>query len=66
MEFGFGKIKIISCHGSSMWYENKVGQILPLVRRASFTSDVYWCQEDAGFLNIVKKIDAEIVDEKEN
>lgn len=42
-----------------MWYASKVGQTVPFVRE---TNDGYWSREDAGYLNIVRKTDAEIVE----
>lgn len=42
-----------------MWYAAKVGQIVPFVRE---THDGYWSREDAGYINIVRKTDAEIIE----
>lgn len=47
-------LKIIKCSEPHMWYANKVGMTLPLVRE----DDYYWAREDAGYINIILKKDA--------
>lgn len=54
-------LKIIKCSDSLMWYSNLVGQVVPYVREYS---DCYMSREPAGYLNIVKLEDAEIIDEE--
>ena len=52
-------LKIINCSDSMMWYRKKVGQLVPLVE---VYSDCYMSREPAGYKNIVKLEDAEIVE----
>lgn len=54
-------LKILKCSDSLMWYNNLVGQTVPYIREYS---DCYMSREPAGFLNIVKLEDAEIIDEE--
>ncbi len=56
------KIKIIDCSDSLMWYRDKVGELVEFVRE---DKDFLWSREDAGYLNIVKKQDGQIVDDSE-
>jgi hypothetical protein len=56
-------LKIIKCSDSLMWYREKVGQIVPLVR---VHGDCYMSREPAGYLNIVSLNDAEIVEVHED
>lgn len=46
-----------------MWYIDKVGQELNVVR---VDQEYFWCREDLGYLNIVHRCDAEIVNEGDN
>jgi len=50
---------IKSCHDSLMWYRDKVGEYVPYLRTCE---DCYMSREPAGFSNIVKLEDAEIVE----
>jgi hypothetical protein len=52
-------IKIIKCSDPLMWYREKVGDTVVLVREYE---DCYMSREPAGYLNIVKLEDAEIVE----
>ena len=52
-------IKIIKCSDPLMWYREKVGDTVQLVREYE---DCYMSREPAGYLNIVKLEDAEIVE----
>lgn len=54
-------LKILKCSDSLMWYNNLIGQIVPYVREYH---DCYMSREPAGFLNIVKLQDAEIIYEE--
>jgi hypothetical protein len=54
-------LKIIKCSDSLMWYNKLVGQVVPYVREYD---DCYMSREPAGYLNIVKLEDAEIIDEE--
>jgi hypothetical protein len=52
------KLRITGCSDSSMWYAGMVGQVVELLgadRRE------YLSREPAGYVNIVKKSDAEVV-----
>lgn len=53
-------LKIIKCDDPQMWYSNLVGDYLPLLRE---DGDGYWSREPAGYLNIVRREDAEVIDE---
>lgn len=55
-------LKIISCSDSMMWYRNKVGEVVTLAKPEHADPDIYWSREPAGYLNIVKKRDAEVVE----
>jgi len=50
---------IEQCPDSLMWYSDKVGETVPLVREET---ECYWSREDAGFLNRVEKEDAKIIE----
>ena len=49
------RLLITQCSDSMMWYANKIGQEVDFIREES---DCYISREDAGFVNIVKKCDA--------
>lgn len=55
-------LKIIKCSDSMMWYRDKVGEVVPLAKHEYADSDIYWSREPAGYLNIVKKQDAKVID----
>lgn len=57
-------IKITKCSDNLLWYRNKIGQAVELVRE---DSQYYWSREDGklpigGHLNIIHKCDAYIID----
>lgn len=52
------ELKITGCKDSSMWYAGLVGQRVPFLRE---DLDCYLSREPAGYVNIVKKADAELV-----
>lgn len=52
-------LKIIDCSDPMMWYRNKIGHIVPLVK---VHDDCYMSREPAGYLNIVKFEDAKIIE----
>jgi len=58
-------LKIISCSDSMMWYRNKVGEVVTLAKPEHADPDIYWSREPAGYLNIVKKRDAEVIEVSE-
>ena len=53
-------LKIISCCDSKMWYAEHVGDIVPLLR--IYSDGEFLSREPAGYSNIIRKGDAEIVD----
>ena len=55
-------LKIINCNDPMMWYSNLIGQTVTLARHPDSDREVYWSREQAGYLNIVYKKDAEVID----
>lgn len=51
-------LRIVSCSDRLMWYAGKVGELVPFVREEA---DCYISREPAGYINIVRKADAEPV-----
>lgn len=58
-------LKIIKCSDSMMWYRDKIGEVVTLAKHEHSDSDVYWSREPAGYLNIVKKQDAQVIEVSE-
>lgn len=56
------ELLIHQCPDPMMWYAGKVGQRVPYLGEWRDTPDVYKSREPAGYVNIVKKSDATIVD----
>lgn len=52
------KLKITACTDPMMWYADKIGQIVPFLREES---DCFISREPSGYINIVRKTDATIV-----
>ena len=52
------RLLITNCSDAMMWYANKVGKEVDFIREES---DCYISREDVGFINIVKKCDAVIL-----
>ena len=52
-------LHITSCADPQMWYSDRVGQLVPLLRR--LPEGDWGSQEPAGYRNIVKRLDAEEV-----
>ena len=52
-------LKIIKCTDPLMWYADKVGETVPFIKKIS--DDEYLSREDAGYANIVKVEDSEII-----
>lgn len=50
---------IIQCPDSLMWYADKVGQLVPFHRDGG---DCWWSREPAGYVNIVRREDAQLVE----
>lgn len=55
-------LKIINCSDTMMWYRDKVGETVVLAKPIDADPEVYWSREPAGYLNIIKKQDAEVVE----
>ncbi len=56
------ELLITQCRDHLMWYARLVGQRVPLL---AIEPDCYLSREPAGFVNIVKHSDAEIVSAEE-
>lgn len=56
-------LKIVDCHDCLMWYNKRVGQVVPFVRE--YPED-YMSLEPAGYTNIVHKYDAELIEIEED
>jgi hypothetical protein len=56
-------LKIIKCSDPLMWYQSKVGETVQLVREYV---DCYMSREPAGYLNVVRLQDAEVVEISDN
>lgn len=54
------ELRITGCTDRSMWYSSLVGALVPFLREEH---DCYLSREPAGYVNIVKKADAEVVGE---
>lgn len=55
-------LKINRCSDPLMWYNGLVGEVVPLLREYP---DCYMSREPSGYANIVRKEDAEIIEEKD-
>lgn len=53
------ELLITGCSDHLMWYADKVGQRVPFVRE---DRDGLWGREPAGYVNIVRRADAELVE----
>jgi hypothetical protein len=56
------KLLITGCTDSLMWYDKLVHQVVPFVREEK---DYYISREPAGYINIVLKKDASIIEVSE-
>lgn len=52
-------LRIIKCTDSLMWYSDMIGKCVPFLREYS---DYYMSREPAGYSNIVKLEDAEVIE----
>lgn len=52
-------IRILKCSDTRMWYRDHIGKVVPFLREEATE---YLSREPAGYTNIVKKQDAEVVD----
>jgi hypothetical protein len=57
---GSRRLKILKSSNPLYWYTPLIGQIVPFLREYD---DCYMSREPAGFANIVRKEDAEIIEE---
>ncbi|WP_345969610.1 hypothetical protein WCX72_09805 [Sulfurimonas sp. HSL1-6] len=55
------QIRIISCSDPMMWYADHIGEIFPLIREEGGS---YLTREPAGYTNVVRLADAEIVEDE--
>lgn len=53
-------LKITQCSDGMMWYADKIGQVFPYL--GEWPGDGYVSREPAGFINVVKFGDAEVID----
>lgn len=56
---------IHKCSDPMMWYRGMVGQRVPYLGEWRDTPDVFKSREPAGYVNIVKKTDATVVDSED-
>ena len=54
------EVLITNCTDPMMWYASKIGERVPLIRVIASES-CYLCREPAGYSNIVKFADGEVV-----
>ena len=57
---GIMKLHIKQCRDPLMWYSRKIGEDVDFVRE---DKDYYWSRDDGGYINIVHKTDADIIEE---
>ena len=53
---------IVKCPDPSMWYHSFIGKTVPYEGGWRDTPDVFKSREPAGYVNIVKRADAVIMD----
>ena len=53
------QLKIINCTDPMLWYRDKIGHAVPYVRT---DSNFHWSRESEGYINIVYKEDAELIE----
>lgn len=52
-------LRIVQCNDPLMWYRDKIGQTVPYLGQ---WPEGYKSREDAGYLNVVRFQDAELID----
>lgn len=57
------KLLVMKCDDSLMWYSGLVGHVVPYEGGWSDTPSVFKSRERAGYVNIVKKADAMVIEE---
>lgn len=55
------RLKIINCRDPCMWYAGLVGKTLELLWE---DADGYWSREPAGYTNVVRREDAQVVNDE--
>lgn len=55
------KLLIKKCSDPQLWYAELVGQKVELLRE---DSEGYWSREPARYINVVRREDAEVVDDE--
>lgn len=55
------QLQINQCSDPLVWYADLIGQRVQLLRE---DADGYWSREPGGFTNIVKREDAEVIDDE--
>lgn len=55
------QLQIIKCSDPQMWYADLIGERVPLLQE---NADGFLSREPAGFTNIVKREDAQVVDDE--
>jgi hypothetical protein len=56
-------IKIISCSDRLLWYRDLIGQTVPFLGEDIDRGEkIYWSREVAGYKNLVRAKDAEIIE----
>lgn len=56
-------LRIVACADRSWWYRDLVGKVVPLVRHIT---EGYLSREPAGYSNVVKGHEAEIIEVSED
>lgn len=56
-------LKILACSDPMLWYADHLNEVFPLLR---IEHNEYITREPAGYINIVKKTDAIIIDLENN
>lgn len=52
------EVVIVKCNDPLLWYANIVGQRVVVER----VDEYYWSRDRSGYINIIHKHDAEVVD----
>lgn len=55
------KLLIENCSDPQLWYADFVGQKVELLRE---DSEGYWSREPSGYTNIVRREDAQVIDDE--
>lgn len=55
------KLLITKCSDPQLWYAGLVGKTVELLRE---DSEGYWSREPSGYTNIVRREDAQVIDDE--